>query len=166
MMKTVFVVLPFGIENWLEAASKVAHEVEVRLGTYVHLITDFPTPVAPADMSPFDFLFNCLGSMSRAGIIAFSRGWRKSKECSLLHAIALAYELNILDMDKQPQDDGVVQACPFCKSEELSMCKLSRGKGYTMHCNDCGANGSVEDTEQEAIDAWNNCAMKGAEHVG
>ena len=159
-MKTVFVVLPFGIENWLEAASKVAHEVEVRLGTYVHLITDFPTPVVLADMTPLDSLLYCLGDMNRAGIIAFSRGWRKSKECRLLYAIAVAYELNILDMDKQPQDDGVVQACPFCKSEELSMCKLSRGKGYAMHCNDCGANGSICDTEQGAIDAWNKGDVK------
>ena len=168
-MKTVFIALPFGIEDYDEVACKVAHKAELMLDTYLQLIPDLVRKLVfllQGGANPIDFLLYSLEYMKQADVVVFAYGWRGDRECSLLHAIALAYELNILDMDKQPKDDGVVQACPFCQSGELSMCKLSRGRGYAMHCNDCGASGSVCDTEQAAIDAWNKGGVKGIEHVG
>ena len=158
-MKTVFVVLPFGIENYAEIACNIAHDAELRLDTYLQLVS----PLTPArnllmreDTSPINFLFYSLSYMLEADVVVFPYDWQGNRECSLLRAIALTYEMNILDLEEpvhNPRKDrGGLTPCPFCKSVELSMCKLN--KGYAMHCDDCGANGPIKDTEQKAVDAW------------
>ena len=167
-MKTIFVVLPFGTEKYIEIARKVAHKVELLLDTYVEVVSDAISPVSlkREDITPIEYLFQSLGCMLRAGVVVFASDWKGDRECSLLHAIALAYGLDILEMNesagKPLKGSESINSCPFCKSAEVSMCKVSKGEGYTMHCSDCGANGSVEDTEQEAVDAWNNVE---AQHV-
>ncbi len=161
-MKTIFVVLPFGTENYAEIACNIAHDAELRFDTYLQVIS----PLTPArnllmreDTSPINFLFYSLSYMLEADVVVFPYDWQGDRECSLLHAIALAYGLNILDM-KEPvgkllKGSGNINSCPFCKSSDLILRKLSNGEGYAMHCNNCGATGSIMDTAQKAVDAWN-----------
>ena len=161
-MKKIFVVLPFETENYVEVSCNVAHDAELLLDTYLHIT---PDPMFSSLLSrnngntPLYFLYQSLGYILSADIVVFAYGWKGDRECSLLHAIAVAYGLNILDVEepvgKLLKGSGNINSCPFCKSSDLILRKLSNGEGYAMHCNNCGATGSIMDTAQKAVDAWN-----------
>lgn len=44
--------------------------------------------------------------------------------------------------------------CPFCRGTSIEPLELEPGK-YAYGCMDCGCHGPVEDTEEEAAQAWN-----------
>ena len=170
-MKTIFVVLPFGTEKYIEIARKVAHKVELLLDTYVEVVSDAISPVSlkREDITPIEYLFQSLGCMLRAGVVVFASDWKGDRECSLLHAIALAYGLDIREMNesagKPLKDYGKINPCPFCKNDEVSLYKLNNGKGFEIECDSCGTTSSVENTAQAAIDAWNKGAVRQGQHV-
>lgn len=45
--------------------------------------------------------------------------------------------------------------CPFCGSENI---ELSGCRKFWMECLQCGGEGPIHNSQQEAIDAWNGKA--------
>lgn len=60
----------------------------------------------------------------------------------------------------------IVEACPFCRSETTSydVVNMSGGRRQVI-CHNCGATGSVKDTEEDAVNAWNNVARLKEEDI-
>ena len=53
--------------------------------------------------------------------------------------------------------------CPFCTSDEIgtatdyaTFCEHYRREYWFAYCPDCGARGPMADTEQEAVEYWND----------
>lgn len=63
-------------------------------------------------------------------------------------------------------DEKRLKPCPFCGSSNLEIARKSEGlhgelgTGYIVRCNylkgGCGANSGSRETEEEAVNAWNN----------
>ena len=157
-MKTLFVVLPFGISNMLEIASEVAFEVEKLLGQHLQLLPlstssygfglYFETNDTTDARKPLEWLHHSLGYMINADYVAFAACCRGHKECQLLRAIAAAYELNVIESAPE------LKACPFCNAPDVSIHKVE--DGYNATCDNCGASGPLCTNEKAANTAWNN----------
>ena len=165
-MKYIFVVLPFDTEKPLGTTINIAHEVERSLDTDCKLIpsTTIPSFGHQEDIEPIDYLWHCLGGMKEADIVVFRPDWQESKTCTILHDIALAYGLDVLELDSE-ETEGV---CPLCGNTKLSVMKLyvcekECGKKYAVHCEECGAYGPFKDNDSFARDAWSNAG--GAQNV-
>lgn len=156
-MKTLFVVLPFGTSNMFDVASKVAFEVEKLLGQHLQLLPAntssygfglyFDTKDTNDAKQPLGFLHHALGYMLSADYVAFAPGWRTSRECKLLRAIATAYELNVIE------SAPTLKPCPFCNDTKISIHDIEGG--YSAICDNCGASGPVCTNEKAATTAWN-----------
>lgn len=53
-----------------------------------------------------------------------------------------------------------LKPCPFCKEQERLFVQRSIGDAYWGKCLECGAEGPIAKTEQEAINAWNQRAER------
>ena len=163
-MKTIFVVLPLGIENALEVASSIALAVSTKLGEYLFILPDIHSSSYGFgqffEKAPFDgknrdgvsFLARAIEYMAQADYIAFTPDWRRHKECQLLRAIAEAYGLNVLETAVEEQDTEL-KRCPFCGSDELSV--VHAPNGCLVRCLKCDVSTTLCSTEQEAADLWN-----------
>ena len=57
-----------------------------------------------------------------------------------------------------------LKCCPFCGSEDICIDPVegATARVYTAWCNNCQAEGPVDDSETEACDGWNmRHALKG-----
>ncbi|MBQ7220734.1 MAG: Lar family restriction alleviation protein [Synergistaceae bacterium] len=164
-MKSIFVVLPLGIENALEVASSIALAASMKLGEYLQILPDFSSSTCGFgrffEKSPFeskandnvDFLSRAISYMAYADYIAFTPDWRMHKDCQILRVVAEAYGLNILEAEGEEQDVEL-KPCPFCGSEELSV--VHAPNGCLVRCRQCAVSTTLCSTEQEASDLWNN----------
>ena len=160
MKKKVFVVLKFGVEGCLEQALRIVYEVEKKLGVYCQLIPSRRAlfTYKPEDYRLIDELFNALGYMREADVVVFPPHWQSSREFTLLHAIACAYELNIMELDT-PNEKIKLKPCPFCGEDEqitVALEDTEHGKEFSVFCPTCGTDGPTGITERMAVELWNN----------
>ena len=163
-MKSIFVVLPLGIENALEVASSIALAVSTKLGEYLFILPDvhfspfsFGTffekaPFEGKNRDGVSFLARAIEYMAQADYIAFPPDWRKHKECQLLRAIAEAYGLNVIETAEEQETE--LKPCPFCGSEAV-MQKPTTGCYFVECVNNCVVTHPY-DTVHGAAEAWNN----------
>lgn len=172
-MKNVFVVLPFGISNALVLAQHIVHLVEMKLDTYCQLIPNLNLPLSfwvHNELKPLDYLRHCLAYMTEADVVVFEHDWQSFRECSLLHAIAAAYELNILVLDAPKEEQEIkFLPCPFCGEDDMlsvAYHETKQGKEFFVTCTDCGTDGPMANSAQEAVELWNNREAKNEDRHG
>ncbi len=144
----IFVVLPLELDNILDVAAKLAHIAEGKLDTYCKL-----TPIVDKAISPLDYLSYSLLGMSKADVVVFTKDWRSSKECSLLHAIAMAYELFIMELDENVFETTELKACPFCGGK--ATIEQLAGDKWIAECGNCCCKSQVQGAADDAAAAWN-----------
>ncbi len=161
MVKKVFVVLPFCIEDFMETDTKLARKAEEHIGCYcavIHLIKN--------NRDALQLLSDSILAMRSAETVIFTRDWQDYPECVMLHDIAEYYKRNILELDaeaKEKQKTKELIPCPFCGDNEALVVankQTEHGKEYTVWCSNCGISGPASNNEQRAINMWNN---RGAE---
>ena len=159
-MKNVFVALPIGLTNSLEIAQAFVHAVECELDTYCQLIPYHNVPLSfwtQQNIQPLDYLRQCLAYMKGADVIVFTYDWEEHRECALLHDIAVAYGLNIHVIQKPVEVDLELKPCPFCgESEKLSLLEHEKTQQFAVKCDRCFAIGSMADSRDVAVLAWNS----------
>ena len=163
-MKTLFVVLPQGIEKALEAAAKIALAASTELGEYLQLSLGASSygwgqSYIKKKCKELDYLMKAIESMSSTDYVAFAPNWEKYKECRVLHDIAEQYELDIIECDvPEPELKTGLKPCPFCEDEMLtSACEdTEHGKEYSVFCSTCGTSGPTANSESDAIELWNS----------
>lgn len=164
-MKSVFVVLPFGIENYLDVATKLAFALSMKLGKYLKLLPENTTwgfglyfeamrenKVESAEVIN---LVKSIIWMDKADYILFTPGWEKYKECRVLYEIAMAYSLNIVELDDEQEVE--LRDCPFCGASILPeplRDPKEEGGLYYLRCEVCGAQGARGRNEHEAMKLW------------
>ena len=166
MMKTLFVVLPFVIKDYLKVASKLAFAASMKLGEYVKLLPDanggygfglyFELHMKGTDANTQLWqIQQAIGLMNKADYLLFMPGWEKYKECRLLYEIAMAYELNIIELDGKPEIE--LKPCPFCNAPSDKLTFGCIDDEYYVECGHCGAGGPMCSDEEAAATAWNYC---------
>lgn len=54
----------------------------------------------------------------------------------------------------------ISRVCPWCQSNEgfslVNFCQLTEPIGFRVECNSCYALGPIGETEESAINQWNN----------
>lgn len=159
-MKTLFVVLPLGIEKAVEATAKIALAASTKLGEYLCLVSGVPYAWGlhiedTVKRENLAYLLHAIDCMSRADYVAFAPEWHKHKECRLLHDIAEQHELDIIECDA-PEPE--LKPCPFCGEDEMLTCAnrdTEYGKEYSVFCSTCGTSGPVTSSESNAVELWN-----------
>ena len=165
-MRTLFVVLPFVIKDYLKVASKLAFAASMKLGEYLKLLPDanggygfglyFELHMKGTDANTHLWqIQQAIGLMNKADYLLFMPGWEKYKECTILHKIAETYGLNILELDGE--QDVELRDCPFCGVAPLpNVLKDPDDEGglYYVRCEICGAQGARGRDEREAMKLW------------
>ena len=166
-MKTIFVVLPFVVKDYLKVASKLAFVASMKLGEYVKLLPD------EQDMSKLkvcfirvmenksaktelELLLQFITYMQETDYLLFMPGWEKYKECTILYKIAETYGLNILELDCEQEVE--LKDCPFCgvaPMPDVLQDPDDEGGLYYVRCEICGAQGARGRNEREAMKLWN-----------
>ena len=165
-MKSLFVVLPQGIENAAEATAKIALAASTELGEYLNLISNSTfygwglyseSGNSQKKHDDLAYLKRAIENMSGADYVAFAPEWQKHKECRLLHDIAEQCELDIIEYDA-PEQKLKLKPCPFCGDDEMLTCAnrdTEYGKEYSVFCSTCGTSGPVTSIESNAVELWN-----------
>jgi Lar family restriction alleviation protein len=67
------------------------------------------------------------------------------------------FRLEVKSIDTEiSKENNKLSPCPFCGSHKLETRDDDEyGAGWYIYCRHCYARGSIVDTEQEAINAWN-----------
>ena len=160
-MKTLFVVLPQGIENAVEATAKIALAASTKLGEYLCLVSGVPYAWGlhiedTVKRENLAYFLHAIEYMSRADYVAFAPEWQKHKECRLLHDIAEQYELDIIECDA-PEPE--LKPCPFCganlEGSRHAFAFGTQAMGYIV-CPNCGTISGFGRTYDESVDAWNS----------
>ena len=164
-MKSLFVVLPQGIENAVEATAKIALAASTKLGEYLNLISNSTfygwgvyseSGNSQKKHDDLAYLKRAIENMSGADYVAFAPEWQKHKECRVLHDIAEQYELDIIECDA-PEPE--LKPCPFCganlKGSRHAFAFGTQAMGYIV-CPNCGTISGFGRTYDESVDAWNS----------
>ena len=162
-MKTLFVVLPFVIKDYLKVASKLAFAASMKLGEYVKLLPEanecYGLGLYLADETgakpQLERICRFIEWMNKADYLLFMPGWEKYKECKILHSIAETYELNILELDGE--QEVRLKGCPFCgvaPMPDALQDSDDEGGLYYVRCEICGAQGARGRNEREAMKLW------------
>lgn len=53
---------------------------------------------------------------------------------------------------------GIADACPFCGKSEWTLTNIRNVDMLAVECGDCGGQGPLADTEEDAIFRWNEAA--------
>ncbi len=152
-MKTLFVVLPQGMEKAQEAIEQIALAASTQLGVYLSIIGSYGND----PHNPLNYIADVIPNMNRADYVAFTPDWQKYQECRLLHEIAEQYKLNILECDVESEEPKL-KPCPFCEENEMLVCACEdkgHGKEYSVFCHTCGTSGSVAHSGSDAVKLWN-----------
>ena len=159
-MKTLFVVLPQGMEKAQEAIEQIALASSTQLGVYLSILSIIGSygwgEYDPHN--PLNYIADDIPNMNKADYVAFTPDWEKYQECRLLHEIAEQYKLDIIECDVESEEPKL-KACPFCKESQCinvrNFVDRADGDRFFVECNNCYAGGPVGETPQEAVEAWN-----------
>ena len=189
-MKTLFVVLPFIVENYTEIAEKVAFAIESMLGVHLQLKPVIQPFYSVGAYFEFDrehtskgkekvitpkqeanLLKNYLDYMLAADYIAFTSDWHEHTESIILHGIASAYGMEIVEVPIKVQPEAPkneLQACPFCGGKaEYYVTENGTQVMYSLQCNKCFVSTPLVKNKEEARSIWNSrtaeCESKAAE---
>ena len=94
MVKNVFVVMPFGLKNYIEVGTKLARVAEHYLNAYCALIR-----LRRNDTDVLEYLSSSILCMQEAAAVIFTNDWQEHTECAILHKIAETYRLPILEFE-------------------------------------------------------------------
>lgn len=108
-MKKVFVAVPpkyglddDGFRDYERKIEKIAPKVEKILDEHVvicNLKSSFLREKCNTQENAKGFIFNCLYNLCNADLVIFAGDWEHSKECRLLHTIAVGADIPILDIN-------------------------------------------------------------------
>lgn len=110
-MRKVFVLIPpkYGLSTDEVRAyelqiEKIAHKAEKILDEYVELVNmetllNYFKEDNSNGKSAKGFIFNSLYSLCNADLAIFAGDWEHSKECRLLHTIAVGFDIPIINID-------------------------------------------------------------------
>ena len=94
MIKNVFAVMPFRLENHIEVGTKLARIAEQYLNAYCPLIH-----LRMNNTNIMEYLSCSISGMQDAAAIIFINDWQEHTECAILHKIAETYRLPILEFE-------------------------------------------------------------------
>ena len=83
---------------------RIAHLAEIKLDTFVQLITQQSLSICEGVIGDFRnkpvyWLGDSISSMSEADYIVLGRGWENARGCRIEHAVAEEYGIKILNLE-------------------------------------------------------------------
>lgn len=183
-MKTLFVVLPFVVENYVEAIEQITFAVENMLGMHLQSMEqDTPyfgigcyfeknTPCETEQQKERTLtkqtlarLRDYMSNLISADYIAFTPDWREHKETILLHGIACAYGLKVIELEAEAlKEEEKMKACPFCggvpEFHEHVMMGSDGKPMYYLQCSKCFVSTPPMKNQAEALSVWNTRATE------
>lgn len=181
-MKTLFVVLPFIVKNYTEIAEEIAFSVESMLGVHLQLISEMQSRYGFGVYFELDGenvvegkednathkqeasrLRNYLNYMLVADYVVFTSDWHEHTECIILHGIAAAYCMQIVEMQMEVPPEAPkyeLKSCPFCGSEaEFQQHVMMGSDGKPLHyvqCSKCFVSTPPMKSKEEAQSIWDS----------